>query len=204
MQVEENQGSFQMPACSSLQSKKRSCDMAKSLTNGRQAMSCSALGSWSCSRPPCQRGRGGWGWEGGGRRRGFGRFPSVLVTCRFARLSTRNSFAGHCNCPAGCLLFEVLLSLYVSQANIGSSQMIIDWVCRMEQHEQLATSRRYAEKQKGEHPLDPATGQPLFQPITGRPPAAQRNQAHMPVGDYLYGLKCVQCTYGRLPPLHTC
>ena len=40
-----------------------------------------------------------------------------------------------------------------------------------------------------EHPVDPATGRPLFQPATGRAPHYRRNQHGLPVGDYLYGMR---------------
>ena len=38
-----------------------------------------------------------------------------------------------------------------------------------------------------EHPVDPATGRPFFQPAIGRAPHYRRNQHGLPVGDYLYG-----------------
>lgn len=36
---------------------------------------------------------------------------------------------------------------------------------------------------------DPATGQPLFQPRTGRAPTNARNAAHLPIGDFLYSVR---------------
>ncbi|DBA68524.1 TPA: hypothetical protein ACH3X2_013618 [Trebouxia sp. C0005] len=40
-----------------------------------------------------------------------------------------------------------------------------------------------------EHPVDPATGRPLFQPAIGRAPHHRRNQHGLPVGEYLYGMR---------------
>lgn len=40
-----------------------------------------------------------------------------------------------------------------------------------------------------EHPVDPATGRPFFQPAIGRAPHYGRNQKGLPVGDYLYGMR---------------
>lgn len=40
-----------------------------------------------------------------------------------------------------------------------------------------------------EHPVDPTTGRPFFQPATGRAPHYRRNQHGLPVGDYLYGMR---------------
>ncbi len=40
-----------------------------------------------------------------------------------------------------------------------------------------------------EHPMDPATGRPLFQPAIGRAPHYRRNQHGLPVGEYLYGMR---------------
>ena len=42
-----------------------------------------------------------------------------------------------------------------------------------------------------EHPVDPTTGRPFFQPATGRAPHYRRNQHGLPVGDYLYGMRSV-------------
>ncbi|KAK9823252.1 hypothetical protein WJX72_001357 [[Myrmecia] bisecta] len=48
----------------------------------------------------------------------------------------------------------------------------------------LAEARKQAE-----HPLDPVTGQPFYQPKIGRPPSYQRNHAELPIGEYLYGMR---------------
>ncbi len=50
----------------------------------------------------------------------------------------------------------------------------------------LAEARKQAE-----HPLDPVTGQPFYQPKIGRPPSYQRNHADLPIGEYLYGMRWV-------------
>ncbi|KAK9818631.1 hypothetical protein WJX74_005925 [Apatococcus lobatus] len=86
--------------------------------------------------------------------------------------------------PEDCTFHPQISARHSAPSDFGLSLLE-----RMEQHEQMANTRRDAEKYKGQHPLDPDTGRPLFQPLTGRPPAANRNQAHMPVGDYLYGLR---------------
>ena len=55
-----------------------------------------------------------------------------------------------------------------------------------------------------EHPVDPATGRPFFQPAIGRAPHYRRNQKGLPVGDYLYGMRsapcpcCLQCSIACL------
>ena len=58
-----------------------------------------------------------------------------------------------------------------------------------------------------EHPVDPATGRPFFQPAIGRAPHYRRNQHGLPVGDYLYGMRYIRsrrCWVHRhmsLPPV---
>eukprot|EP00887_Chlorella_sp_A99_P002366 scaffold10.g2366.t1 len=55
----------------------------------------------------------------------------------------------------------------------------------------LERGRRYQERLAAAqealaHPVDPATGRPLFQPETCRPPRFQRKPEGVPVGDHLY------------------
>lgn len=55
-----------------------------------------------------------------------------------------------------------------------------------------AVARKTADKLEAKRtaaPVDPATGQPLFRPVTGRAPAQPRNHAGAPVGEYLYCMR---------------
>ena len=55
-----------------------------------------------------------------------------------------------------------------------------------------AEARRRAAQHAADHPIDPATGRPFFEPATGRGPAAAaaRNRQGLPVGEYLYSKWC--------------
>lgn len=54
----------------------------------------------------------------------------------------------------------------------------------------VATKLEALRRERTLHPKDEATGVPLFVPQVGRAPAYSRNHAALPIGDYLYGMRC--------------
>lgn len=54
----------------------------------------------------------------------------------------------------------------------------------------VATKLEAVRRERILHPKDEATGVPLFVPQVGRAPAYSRNHAELPIGDYLYGMRC--------------
>ena len=69
------------------------------------------------------------------------------------------------------------------------TQLSLDVQCRLHAAKEKADTRRRAALYAADHPIDPATGRPFFNPETGRGPAA-RNKEGMPVGQWLYTKWC--------------
>ena len=61
--------------------------------------------------------------------------------------------------------------------------------CRLYERRKKMEAKLAAVRAAAEHPVDPATGRPFFQPAIGRGPHYRRNQHGLPVGDYLYGMR---------------
>jgi hypothetical protein len=61
--------------------------------------------------------------------------------------------------------------------------------CRLYERRKKMEAKLAAVRAAAEHPVDPATGRPLFQPAIGRAPHYRRNQHGLPVGEYLYGMR---------------
>lgn len=64
-----------------------------------------------------------------------------------------------------------------------------DFPCRLYERRKKMEAKLAAVRAAAEHPVDPATGRPLFQPAIGRAPHYRRNQHGLPVGEYLYGMR---------------
>ena len=56
-------------------------------------------------------------------------------------------------------------------------------------------AKRAAAHKAAQELRDADTGAPLFRPATGRPPAFQRNLAALPIGEYLYAMRCAAKLY---------
>lgn len=61
---------------------------------------------------------------------------------------------------------------------------------RLYGHAAKAASKLAAARREADHPKDESTGVPLFVPQIGRAPTYSRNHAALPIGDYLYGMRC--------------
>ena len=61
---------------------------------------------------------------------------------------------------------------------------------RLYDHAKKVASKLEAARAAQAHPKDDATGAPFFAPQVGRAPAYARNHAALPIGDYLYGMRC--------------
>ena len=63
---------------------------------------------------------------------------------------------------------------------------------RLYQRREMAEARKRAAQAAADHPIDPATGRPFFQPaINHRANLGSRNLQGLPVGDYLYSKWCL-------------
>ncbi|KAL3139442.1 hypothetical protein ABBQ38_003772 [Trebouxia sp. C0009 RCD-2024] len=60
---------------------------------------------------------------------------------------------------------------------------------RLYERRKKMEAKMAAVRAAAEHPVDPTTGRPFFQPAIGRAPHYRRNQKGLPVGDYLYGMR---------------
>ena len=61
---------------------------------------------------------------------------------------------------------------------------------RLYSHAAKAASKLAAARREADNPKDESTGVPLFAPQIGRAPNYSRNHAALPIGDYLYGMRC--------------
>ena len=58
----------------------------------------------------------------------------------------------------------------------------------------VATKLEAVRRERTLHPKDEATGVALFAPQVGRAPTYARNHASLPIGEYLYGMRCGSMT----------
>lgn len=70
--------------------------------------------------------------------------------------------------------------------NQPRSQNISDIAERLIKAKQDNYEKINEERKRLNEPIDHATGQELFKPLTGRPPRSERNRENIPIGDYLY------------------
>ena len=66
--------------------------------------------------------------------------------------------------------------------------------CRLYDHAKKVANKLEAARGAQAHPKDDATGAPFFAPVVGRAPTYARNHAALPIGDYLYGMRCATLT----------
>ena len=69
---------------------------------------------------------------------------------------------------------------------------------RLYDHAKKVANKLEAARAAQAHPKDDATGAPFFAPVVGRAPTYARNHAALPIGDYLYGMRCAPLL--MLPP----
>jgi len=89
------------------------------------------------------------------------------------------------------VFFLVRSPIYVS-VHVAAYHLIhhiVHFPCRLYERRKKMEAKLAAVRAAAEHPVDPATGRPLFQPAIGRAPHYRRNQHGLPVGEYLYGMR---------------
>lgn len=96
-----------------------------------------------------------------------------------------------CNLP--CRLYERRKKRRLSWQQYGQYVGLLTTLCvfpcRLYERRKKMEAKLAAVRAAAEHPMDPATGRPLFQPAIGRAPHYHRNQHGLPVGEYLYGMR---------------
>ena len=86
---------------------------------------------------------------------------------------------------------ERLQSVHINVLADGTTSKSHESACRLYERRKKMEAKLAAVRAAAEHPVDPTTGRPFFQPATGRAPHYRRNQHGLPVGDYLYGMRSV-------------
>ncbi len=119
------------------------------------------------------------------------------------RANARNAclFLLHKTTPARCSLIrrqkrvsrKIVLSSHGECTTTIASQnknQVGKTLCRLYDHAKKVANKLEAARAAQAHPKDDATGAPFFAPVVGRAPTYARNHAALPIGDYLYGMRC--------------